>query len=74
MPCNSIGIRFARARISKISNSVRIVGLYYLWMDVISHGLRAMREDGIAGVSGVRERNAKPSSEGQPTLGIWIGR
>lgn len=62
MPRNSIGILFARARIPKTSNSVRIVEQCYLWMDAILHGPLVMRGDGIAGVSGVRERNVRPSS------------
>lgn len=32
-------------------------------MGVILHGPLAMREDGIAGVSGVKERNVRPSSD-----------
>lgn len=62
MPRNSIGILFARVRTPKTSNSVRIVGQCYLWMDAISRGHLAMRGDGIAGVSGARERNVRPSS------------
>ena len=62
MPRNSIGILFARARIPKTSNNARIVEKCYLWMGAILHGLLAMRGDGIAGVSGVKERNVRPSS------------
>ena len=62
MPRNSIGILFARARTPKISSNARIVGQYYLWMGAILHGPLAMRGDGIAGVSGVRERNVRLSS------------
>ena len=63
MPRNSIGILFAHARIPKTSNSVRIVEQCYLWMGAILHGLPVMRGDGIAGVSGVREKNVRPSSD-----------
>ena len=63
MPRNSIGILFARARTPKTSNSVRIVGQCYLWTGAILRGPLVMREDGIAGVSGVRERNVRPSSD-----------
>lgn len=62
MPRNSIGILFARARIPKTSNSVRIAEQCYLWMGAILRGHLAMREDGIAGVSSARERNVRPSS------------
>ena len=63
MPRNSIGILFARARIPKTSNSVKIVEQCYLWMGAILHGPLVMRGDGIAGVSGVRERNVRLSSD-----------
>ena len=63
MPRNSIGILFAHARIPKISNSVRIVEQCYLWMGVILRGLPVMQGDGIAGVSGVREKNVRLSSD-----------
>ena len=63
MPRNSIGILFARARTPKTSSSAKIVERYYLWMGVILHGPLVMRGDGIAGVSGVRERNVRPSSD-----------
>lgn len=63
MQRNFIGILFARAGIPKTSSSVRIAGLYYLWTGAILHGLRAMRGDGIAGVSGVRERSVRPSNK-----------
>lgn len=62
MPRNSIGILFARVRTPKASNSVRIVEQCYLWMGAILPGLPVMRGDGIAGVSGVRDRNVRLSS------------
>lgn len=63
MPHNSIGILFARARTPKTSSSAKIVERYCLWMGAILRDLLAMRGDGIAGASGVRERNVRPSSD-----------